>query len=45
MRILERGVELETGGRAETFYDPAGFRYRLSGARHSGPPGKRAQAA
>jgi two-component sensor histidine kinase len=45
MRILERGIQLETGGRAETIYDPSGFRYRLSGARHSGPPGSRAKAA
>ena len=45
MRILERGIELETGGRAETVYDASGFRYRLSGARHSGPPGSRAKAA
>jgi PAS domain S-box-containing protein len=44
MRILKRGLELETGGRAEAIYEPAGFRYRLSGARHSGPPG-RAKAA
>ena len=44
-RILERGMELETGGRAELAYVPAGFRYRLAGARHSGAPGNRAQAA
>ncbi|HUE80405.1 MAG TPA: PAS domain S-box protein [Sphingomicrobium sp.] len=45
MRILERGMELETGGRAEILYEEPGFRYRLSGARHSGFPGDRAQAA
>ena len=45
MRILERGIELETGGRAEVLYEPSGFRYRLAGARHSGRPGDRAQAA
>lgn len=45
MRILERGIKLETGGRSETVYDLSGFRYRLSGARHSGPPGNRAKAA
>jgi PAS domain S-box-containing protein len=45
MRILERGMELETGGRAETVYDASGFRYRLTAARHSGPPGERAKAA
>lgn len=45
MRILERGMELETGGRAEAIYEPKGFRYRLSGARHSGAPGDRAKAA
>ena len=45
MRILSRGMELETGGRADVRYDPAGFRYRLAGARHSGAPGNRAKAA
>jgi PAS domain S-box-containing protein len=45
MRILERGIELETGGRAEVLYDASGFRYRLTGARHTGPPGSRAKAA
>lgn len=45
MRILGRGIELETGGRAEVQYDPSGFRYRLTGARHSGSPGDRAKAA
>lgn len=38
MRILRRGMELESGGRAEVLYGADGFRYRLSGARHSGPP-------
>ena len=45
MRILERGIELETGGRAEVVHEASGFRYRLTGARHSGPPGSRAKAA
>ena len=45
MRILCRGMELESGGRAEVAYDSSGFRYRLSGARHSGPPAGRAKAA
>jgi PAS domain S-box-containing protein len=44
MRILCRGMELESGGRAEVDYGPDGFCYRLSGARHSGPP-NRARAA
>lgn len=44
MRILRRGMELESGGRAEVAYTPEGLRYRLSGARHSGPP-RRANAA
>lgn len=44
MRILRRGMELESGGRAEVAYSADGFRYRLAGARHSGPP-KRANAA
>jgi hypothetical protein len=38
-------MELETGGRAEILYEETGFRYRLSGARHSGFPGDRAKAA
>jgi two-component sensor histidine kinase len=38
MRILRRGMELESGGRAEILYDPEGFRYRLTGARHDGAP-------
>jgi len=45
MRILKRGMELESGGRAEVAYDATGFRYRLSGGRHSGTPGGRAKAA
>lgn len=44
-RILARGIELETGGRAEISFDPAGFRYRLTGARHTGAPSDRARAA
>ena len=44
MRILKRGMELESGGRAQIVYDPAGFRYRLTGARHNGAP-KSARAA
>jgi PAS domain S-box-containing protein len=44
MRILKRGMELESGGQAEVLYDPAGFRYRLTGARHDGAP-NRARAA
>ena len=44
MRILKRGMELETGGRAAILYDADGFRYRLTGARHSGAP-NRARAA
>jgi PAS domain S-box-containing protein len=44
LRILKRGMELESGGQAEVAYDPAGFRYRLSKARHNGVP-NRAKAA
>jgi PAS domain S-box-containing protein len=44
VRILKRGMELESGGQAEILYDPAGFRYRLTGARHNGTP-NRARAA
>lgn len=44
MRILKRGMELESGGQSEIVYDPAGFRYRLIGARHNGEP-KSARAA
>lgn len=45
MRILGRGIELETGGKSEVNYDPAGFRYQLAGARHTGAPGTRSKAA
>jgi len=45
MRILRRGMELESGGQAEVAYEAPGFRYRISGARHSGVPGDRAKAA
>lgn len=45
MRILKRGMELESGGRAEIVYNAPGFRYRISGARHCGAPGDRAKAA
>ncbi|HEY0164014.1 MAG TPA: PAS domain S-box protein [Sphingomicrobium sp.] len=38
MRILKRGMELESGGKAEVLYEPTGFRYRLTGARHNGVP-------
>ncbi|MEO5972357.1 MAG: HWE histidine kinase domain-containing protein, partial [Sphingomicrobium sp.] len=44
MRILQRAMELETGGKAEVHYEPAGFRYRIGGARHRGAP-DRAKAA
>jgi two-component sensor histidine kinase len=44
MRILKRGMELESGGQAEVTYEAPGFRYRITGARHGGPPG-RAKAA
>ena len=44
MRILKRGMELESGGQAEVAYEAPGFRYRISGARHGGAPG-RAKAA
>ena len=36
MRILKRGMELETGGRAEVSYAAEGFAYRLRNARHTG---------
>ena len=45
MRILTRAMELETGGKAAVAYAAAGFEYRITGARHSGAPGDRAQAA
>lgn len=32
-RILKRGLELETGGKAQLDFEPGGLRYRLSGAR------------
>jgi PAS domain S-box-containing protein len=35
-RILKRGLELETGGKAQLTYQPSGLRYRLAGARHNG---------
>jgi PAS domain S-box-containing protein len=35
-RILKRGLELETGGKAELSYGSAGLRYSLTGARHKG---------
>ena len=35
-RILKRGMEMETGGRAEIVYASEGFIYRLHNARHSG---------
>ena len=44
MRILKRGMEMESGGQAEILYDATGFRYRLRGARHNGAP-NRARAA
>jgi PAS domain S-box-containing protein len=44
MRILKRGMELETGGRAEVAYQPEGFAYRLRNARHSGVADDRAAA-
>jgi PAS domain S-box-containing protein len=36
MRILRRGMEMETGGRAEVVYAPDGLRYEIGNARHSG---------
>jgi PAS domain S-box-containing protein len=44
MRILRRGMELETGGKAEVSYEPDGFAYRLSNARHGGVAEDRASA-
>jgi PAS domain S-box-containing protein len=44
MRILKRGMELETGGRAEVTYAAEGFAYRLRNARHSGVATDRAAA-
>lgn len=44
MRILKRGMELETGGQAEVSYAADGFAYRLRNARHSGVAEDRAAA-
>ena len=44
MRILTRGMQLETGGRAEVSYPPEGLRYELRNARHSGLARDRAAA-
>ena len=44
MRILKRGMEMETGGRAKVTYAPAGFRYQLNNARHAGIARDRAAA-
>ncbi len=44
MRILMRGMELETGGRAEITYTPPGFAYTLTRARHGGLARDRAAA-
>ena len=44
LRILKRGIELESGGQAEVAYEATGLRYRLLKARHNGVP-DRAQAA
>jgi PAS domain S-box-containing protein len=44
MRILKRGMELETGGRAQVTYAPPGFTYSLHGARHAGIAADRAAA-
>ncbi|MEO8177017.1 MAG: sensor histidine kinase, partial [Sphingomicrobium sp.] len=38
MRILQRAMELETGGKAEVQFEPNGLRYRITAARHRGPP-------
>ncbi len=43
-RILKRGMEMETGGRAEVSYAAEGFTYRLRNARHSGLVSDRAAA-
>jgi PAS domain S-box-containing protein len=45
MRILQRGIELETGGKAEVRYEAEGLIYRLRGARHDGRPPGAAKAA
>jgi two-component sensor histidine kinase len=44
MRILTRGMELETGGRADVSYPPHGLHYELRSARHSGIAKDRAAA-
>ncbi|WP_310468834.1 PAS domain S-box protein [Sphingomonas sp.] len=44
MRILQRAMELESGGKAEIRFEPAGLNYRITGARHRGAP-DRAKAA
>lgn len=44
MRILQRAMELETGGKAEVGFAPTGLTYRVVGARHRGTP-DRAKAA
>ena len=44
MRILQRAMELETGGKAEVGFAPTGLTYRIVGARHRGAP-DRAKAA
>lgn len=43
-RILKRGMQMETRGRAEIVYAPEGFIYRLRNARHSGALSGRAAA-
>lgn len=45
MRILQRGIELETGGTGEVQYESEGLIYRLRGARHLGRPSSAAKAA
>ena len=44
MRILQRAMELETGGKADVQFEPNGLRYRIIAARHRGAP-DRAKAA
>jgi PAS domain S-box-containing protein len=43
-RILKRGMEMETGGRAEIAFAAEGFAYRLRNARHDGVVSDRAAA-
>lgn len=43
-QILGRGMELATGGQSRIAYEADGLRYKLSRARHNGPPAK-AEAA